>query len=299
MSSKGLGSLKCRASLLWGGLALFAFSCAPNKNSGPASGESRVSIRINKDKLRQESGLSQGGAEVSLPDEFCYAVHVTGAGLEKTSAADLSCGPSTGLGLVTTKAYNRGDNAEVDVKVGTARRFELFGFASPLGLENGRAKCGTLTVELVKGDVPLTTYLKISVGGAEVTSKPILFASGTADIVPGDNNITLEATPKVVTSLTSQLAFGAPYYRIDSLTPPAECVVPKKTLSSNHIFVNTGMAIKAPQVSATSIRTLQFITSSPEIFVRPGAGSSKPSASGNSEVATGMAEVIDRRESLR
>lgn len=285
--------------LLWSGLAFLAIGCAPTMKPGPADGEARISFVINKDKIRRDGSLNANGGSVTLPDDYCYAVHMTGDGLEKVNPGDNVCGPAAGLGLMTPQAYNRGDTAEIDAKVGTRRRFELIGFASPLGTENGRAKCGTLTAELVKGSSALTTYLKLSINGVEVNSKPILFATGSADINPGDNLVTLEAVPKVSSSLTTQLAFGAPYARGDGPNAPADCVAPRRVLPPNEVYVNSAVSISQPQQSSSSVRKLQFITSRPEIFSRPNQGSATRNVAGTRDLATGLAEIVDRRNSVQ
>lgn len=284
-------------------LSFLTVACAPQR-SGDVGGGGRVRITIRKDNIqRQESGLSaSGGGSVTLPENLCYAIHVTGEGLERVSASDNLCGNLTGLGFVSDKAYAFGETAELEVKVGAQRHFELIGFASPKGEVNGRAVCGNLTAEFVKGATALATKVEWKIDGQVVTAHPVLFADAMAVIEPGDNTVVLQAIAKVNSTVTAQLVFGAPFLKSDYAIPPPACRV---ALGANRIYSATGSGVGVPTVVPStlsgSVRKLTFITATPGIFVRAGAKgsvSSMPSTTGYTELSTGLAEIRDKRDPL-
>lgn len=283
---------------------LLLTACAPSLKDGAGGDGVQIRFTINKDKLRASGLSASGGGSVTLPNDYCYAIHVTGPGIDSISEADMTCGPAHGLGRLSPKAYNVGDTAEVDVKVGSDRHFELIGFASPLGTTGGRAVCGDrLRAEFRDSANPREKGIRIFVNDVEVGSHPILFAAGTAKIDVGVNNVALEAIPKVDSTLTAQLAFGVPYLRMDVPGAPQVCRPADNVLNPNQLFTNTGMSIAAPVASTSgSGRKLQLVTATPEIFVRTnprGKVSAVPNANNTAELATGIGEILQRRDVLR
>lgn len=296
----------CRTHRRWTTLAalMLLAACAPSLKDGSGGGGVQIRFTINKDKLRGSALSASGGGTVTLPNDYCYAIHVTGPGIDAVSEADMTCGPAHGLGRMSPRAYNVGDTAEIDVKVGSDRLFELIGFASPLGTVNGRAVCGdSLRAEYRDSANPREKGIRIFVNNVEVGSHPILFAAGLSKIDVGLNNVTLEALPKVDSTLTAQLVFGVPFLRMDVPGAPQVCRPADNVLNPNQLFSNTGMSVPAPVTSGTgSGRKLQMITATPEIFVRAtarGNVSAVPNANNTAELATGAGEVLQHRDVLR
>lgn len=273
-----------RNSYLVAALGLALGACSPS--SSYKSGDARAVIEVRRDHL----GLSANATDMSLPDRLCYAVHVTGHGLEQVSGDELSCGPSTGLGVMSVRAYNKGDTAEVTVKVGEKRRFDLIAFESPLGVTNGRANCGELSVEYKQSDLALERKILLKVNGQLVTAKPVLLATGEAAIEPGNNNVAIQAVPLVSAPITQSmgLAFGAPYNRADAgFGTPAACSA--VVANPNKLFTPTSAALAAPVVSTTGGRRLQAVSGTPFLMLTP-----KTSVSARRDLASGPLEIRSR-----
>ena len=205
----------------------------------------------------QRDGVS-GSA---LPRELCYVVNVTGDRLTKNPPDSSGCGPALGLGLVSPEAYAVGSTASFDVPAGVARHFEIIGFKSPLGLQDGLAVCGTFSVDFAGPASSNFPGVQFRVAERVVSSGPVLFYTADADINPGTNNVALNAVPLVVAPLTAAYTFGAPYYRQDY---SKSALITSRCLASGHspnapLLASGGAALKAPMADVNTGVTLQMV----------------------------------------
>jgi hypothetical protein len=248
-------------------------ACSPTLKS---TSTAHVNIQI-EDADRRITSLSENEDPISsLPNNFCFMLNVTGPGIRGILPEEHICGPENGLGQVSLKAFNAGDSADITVRVGTDRVFELVGFESPLGSLEGKAICGALEVAFQPAEDPLARKIIYKMDGQEVRSRPWLFARGHSTINPSKNNSV------VLTALQKP----QPYFRKDFSEPPSEC----RPQSGNSapltkaapLFVPSGIAITQPKVSASgrvlrALHTPQAVTADP-----------KRSRNGNAEMSTGI-----------
>lgn len=258
----------------WVVLIVLATACAPQRKDGVVADNARALVSMNKTNLRT-SGLRGSGGDVALPDNYCFAVHVTGPGLIEMPPERMQCGPAVGYGSLSARAYNRGETADLTVKVGR-RRFDLIGFKSPLGVTNGRANCGALSVEVQATDNDANHRLVLKVNGQAVAESPVIFATGEVDINPGDNNVSIEAVPKFDSPLVSALSFGAPYLRRDipGAAPADLCGATSTTTTeptprvAQQLFVVPALVAPDPG-PPTATPQLKALTTSPVMMVTP------------------------------
>ena len=184
--SLGHGHVTC----LWGFSILVG--CAP------ASREtSKVHFKIvgpQKNLQAKSSALTTADtppATFELSSDSCYALHITGdkAPLNRVASPSNACanGPA-GLGLIVG-LYSKGDSAEIEVPVGTARRFDLIAIPKS-ALPSGNCS-GTLTSDI--GSDVQHPIIKVSDTDVSGYANFTLIAKGSADIVQGDNEIQLIA----------------------------------------------------------------------------------------------------------
>ena len=275
-------ALRARAAL--GIVAVGLAACSP-KSAQDSGANGHVSIRFEQPG---EGGraLSVGGQEVTLPNNFCYAVHITGDGITSVAQSDDVCGPTTGLGQMSPLAYNRGDTAELTIKIGSSRHFDLIGFLSPLGTDaDGRAICGSLAMEIANGAIANDRAITLRVGGSVVTAAPVVFASGTGDIGPGDNVITLQGIPLASSSATSGLALGAAYFRRD-ISGSGGAACPTSPVNTRPPMTTTaGVGLPAAKASNESTQVkLERVTTTPVLLT-------SPATSNGSSLSTGLFEI--------
>lgn len=278
---------------LWIVLIILATSCAPQKNDGVVPDNARALVSMNKTNLRA-SGLRGAGGDVTLPDNYCFAIHITGPGLIEMPPERMQCGPAVGYGHLSARAYNRGETADLTVKVGR-RRFDLIGFKSPLGATNGRANCGDLSVEVQATSNDANHGLVLKVNGQPVAESPVIFATGEVDINPGDNVVQIEAVPKGDSPLVSGLAFGAPYLRKDipGAAPADLCGGPASTTPeptprvAQQLFIVPALVAPDPG-PPTATPQLKALTTSPVMMVTP-------ITSGGAQLKTGLFEIEKTR----
>lgn len=238
------------------------------------------------------SGLSTA-ADTSLPDNLCYLINVTGEGLTTLNGVDDSCGPESGIGQLSPQSYRKGDTAELIVKIGTKRRFDLVGYSSDIGAD-GRPVCGGVLGVDVSTDSSGRKYAVLRIDGREITARPVIFATGTADINSGDNLITMQPVSLVASPLTTGFAFGAPYRRSDLPQGVAGCAAPPPTPATprqtQRLVVTPSANLAAPVVSSKDPQVrLRMLTGAPIIH-------RSPSSSGGAHVGTGLFEIQKLRK---
>jgi len=266
---------------VWLALLISGLSaCAPALNDGGSGARGRVTLLFDKDpeprnsslrgltgnQLREEgSALASSNGNVTLPNDYCYVIHVTAPDLEQVAPGADLCGPLSGLGLVTAKAYNKGDTAEIEVRIGQQRRFELLAMKSPLGEKDGRAVCGDFSANFNKGENALKSRIVYKIQGQVVTSKPVMVAQVESDVNPGDNVITMKAVPLVKADVTTTfgLDFGAPYMRADH-PATASYACSGQVFKVAQAFVTSGAGTKNPIASDNaSGRYMRAVSSLP------------------------------------
>lgn len=139
------------------------------------------------------SALGSAGGPLELRSDYCYGVHVTGdhPDLRRVRPPTDACanGPQ-GLGLVKG-LFNKGDTVELEVPIGAHRRIDLFGIPRSL---IGGAVCDTTPFDVKPAEAGSNKTSIVMVNGAEFTGRMQLIANADANIVEGDNDITLMAT---------------------------------------------------------------------------------------------------------
>lgn len=267
---------------------LSVVACAPQKG-GSGDEPARVRVVMNYDSLVDGRALTGAdGNDYALSDALCYVVHVTGEEITDVKPDELLCGPTPGLGQFSGQAYNKGDSAELTVKVGKHRRIDLIGIVPPGGLENGKAKCGAFSVETSPGTVAHDKTLKFKIAGVEASPALIVFATGEANIEPGDNVVTLQAIPKVISSVVGTYTFGAPYRRADLASAAAGCVASLPAAQSAlQLFTTSSVGLMTPKVSGTA--KLIQVSGTP-VLMRV------PAASGSATLSTGLGNIQRLRQ---
>jgi hypothetical protein len=268
-------------------------SCAPRQNEASTTAQVRLEIR------RSNLG-STSATDSALPQELCYFINVTGDRLEKLAPSPSGCGPASGMGQVSERAYNVGDTAELSVPVGGHRLFEIVGVASPLGVQNGRALCGSFSFQVLPpSSANAEPQSEFRIEGQLVKAPPVLFYSGRGDVNPGiENVITLDAVAQILTPLTASYTFGAPYNRQDrpgSGTDPALCRPATRFMANVALMSSSGAGLSAPvpgtatdtTPSPTLGLTLRMVTVSPLVSPTP-----TRAIEGSFTLKTGLGEIL-------
>lgn len=166
-------------------------SCAPALKQSAS-----VRFDIQPSATRTQALTDSTSVQFELSGDYCYAVHVTspGASFMKVQKTSSSCAhDAPGLGLLKG-IYKKGDTAEIEIPVGTKRRFDLL--AVKKSLLPGGVCGGTLTGEPKAGSVDHDD-VQLFIDGQllpETTDHSIrLIATGTVDIEPKDTAVELVA----------------------------------------------------------------------------------------------------------
>lgn len=167
-------------------------ACAPALQD-----KAQLNFSVQKFGMRA-SGLSYNSGTLELPDDMCYAIHVTSFDnnpvLQRMtpSANDATCehGPR-GLGLLAG-TFAKGSIAELEVPIGPRRRFDLVGV--PKSIMPGGTCAAGLHAEIV-GPPNTDNNVQIYLGATKFDEDESmrLIARGEVDITPGVVNVVLEA----------------------------------------------------------------------------------------------------------
>ncbi len=261
-------------------------SCTKAVQDESAGSSSFAQVAVSLDSSRF---ISQGGMSAMadlLPENLCYIIHVTGPGLTAVGDGDAQCGPEVGLGMISARSYNVGDTAQLEVEPGLARRFDLIGFTSPNGTSaEGKGNCGAISVYIEPNPYGAGRKVKLLQNNEPITAKPVLFYTGTADLVSGPNVVALAKVPLFASPITASLTFGKPYNRED-VAAVAAC---QQSFGTNaQLKFATGGRIPA-QIVAPGGATLKGVTVTPFIMNQPRKTSA---AGGGVSLGTGFYEII-------
>lgn len=167
-------------------------ACAPTLKN-----KAEINFSLQRYGMRA-AGLAYNSSTLELPDDMCYAIHVTSFDNNPTlqrmapSPNDATCehGPR-GLGLLAG-TFAKGSIAELDVPIGPRRRFDLV--AMPKSKMPGGTCASGLHAEIT-GPANTDHNVTLYVGATKLADDDgmRLIARGEVDINPGLVNVVLEA----------------------------------------------------------------------------------------------------------
>jgi|GEM_PF-1447986 len=209
----------------WTSVALLALSmCAQAPEYGTAS------IRFDRGDaagvIRSAGVVSGDAATYALPNNYCYVIHVTAPAntgfpmRQHSKDAGKTCSDGVGQevpGLgVFNGTYAKGETAALDVVVGAQRRFDLIGL--PVSMMPGKSCAKGFRVVEKPSDGTNNRdggEVELYVGDTKIDEdkdkdQVVFFATGTANIVPGANDVVLSPVKGTLPEGVS-LPFGSGY----------------------------------------------------------------------------------------
>jgi len=240
---------------------------------------------------------------LTLDPGLCYFIHITGPGLNQVEGSEDACGPESGQGQLSPRAYKVGETAVLTLSAtNQPRNFELIGFQSPLTANADQSiNCGT-SIGLsykkpVESTTPQHTSFEVIVNNQRVSTPLVLFYSGEkASLSPGRQEVTLYQWPKSSSNIVKDYTFGKPYYRQDSPTDkPTLCLATGEQYNPNteSIFATSGAGLSGGTINSSNFGSsgLQLIKVQSAPHMLPNNGLSIQSNTLNYNLNLGLPKI--------